>query len=329
MNIERLKQRLLALGYTETDLRVPRALTEEEFQGMAVDLQEWHLLANPKAIQKLDAQVAEKKAEAARRDDADADRFWGRANQEEINSALEMAARFCRKYPQFVQVEDNTTQMLEWLKSHRRAKPQMEDFEEAFAALSRAGSISVDLSKIPGENGGVISGYELRTSPIFWKILAPVTLTKAEKERQAISKMSADDFLRATPELHEKRISPIFKAQFDKAVATLESFHPEYERTDSNNKILLDYIGKHQAGLPFDSTQLLAAFDAVKDQLDLKSNVASHGATRVVEYEPRRSTSELLDNTKLKRKIASMSASEYSEWLRDNASGRAALDALG
>ena len=80
MNIERLKQRLLALGYTETDLRVPRALTEEEFQGMAVDLQEWHLLANPKAIQKLDAQVAEKKAEAARRDDADADRFSGRAN---------------------------------------------------------------------------------------------------------------------------------------------------------------------------------------------------------------------------------------------------------
>jgi hypothetical protein len=328
MNAERTKQRLLALGYTEADLKVPRPLTEEEFRGMTPDLQEWQLLANGNAVQKLDAEIATRKAEAARIDDADADRFWGRASQEEVNATLEMAAKFCRKYPQFVQAEENTQQVVEWLKAHRLAKPTMSDFENAFAALCRAGSISIDLSKIPGENGGIISGYELRVSPILWKILTPVTLTKAEQEKQAISKMSADDFLRATPELHEKRISPIFKAQFDKAVATLESFHPEYQRTDANNKILLDHIGKHQAGLPFDSTQLLAAFDAVKDQLELKSIVASHGATRVVEYEPRRSTSELLDNTKLKKKINSMSASEYAAWLKDSASGRAALDAM-
>jgi hypothetical protein len=328
MNAERTKQRLLALGYTEADLKVPRPLTEEEFRGMTPDLQEWQLLANGNAVQKLDAEIAKREAEAARIDDADADRFWGRASQEEVNATLEMAAKFCRKYPQFVQAEGNTQQVVEWLKAHRVAKPTMSDFENAFAALCRAGSISIDLGKIPGENEGIISGYELRVSPVLWKILTPVTLTKAENEKREIDTMSADDFLRATPELHEKRISPIFKAQFDKAVATLESFHPEYERTDSNNKILLDYIGKHQAGLPFDATQLLAAFDAVKDQLDLKSNVATHGATRVVEYEPRRSTSELLDQTKLKKKIQSMSASEYSAWLRENPSGRNALDAL-
>jgi hypothetical protein len=329
MNAERTKQRLLALGYTEADLKVPRPLTEEEFRGMTPDLQEWQLLANGNAVQKLDAEIAKREAEAARIDDADADRFWGRASQEEVNATLEMAAKFCRKYPQCVQAEENTQQVVEWLKAHRLAKPTMSDFENAFAALCRAGSISIDLGKIPGENGGIISGYELRVSPILWKILTPVTLTKAEQEKREINTMSADDFLRATPELHEKRISPIFKAQFDKAVATLESFHPEYKRTENNTRVLLNYIGTHQNGLPFDATQLLAAFGAVKDQLDLKSNVASHGATRVVEYEPRRSTSELLDNTKLKRKIASMSASEYSEWLKDNASGRAALDALG
>jgi hypothetical protein len=327
MNIERLKQRLLALGYTETDLRVPRALTEGDFQGMSVDLQEWHLLANPKAIQKLDAQVAEKDAEAARRDDADADRFWGRANQEEINSALEMAARFCRKYPQFVQVEDNTRQMLEWLKAHRRSRPEMPDFEEGFAALARAGAISVDLSKI-GEGDKIISGYELRVSPVLWKILTPVTLTKAKKEKRAIDAMSAEEYKRATPELHETRISPIFQAQFTKAAATLESFRPDYQPSEKNTKILLDYIAKNQSGMPFDTTRLLAAFDAVKDQLDLKSNVASYGATQVTEYEPRRSTSELLEGTKLKKKIQSMSASEYSAWLRENPSGRNALDAL-
>jgi hypothetical protein len=327
MNIERLKQRLLALGYTEADLSVPRALTEEEFQGMSVDLQEWHLLANPKAIQKLDAQVAEKEAEAARRDDADADRFWGRANQEEINSALEMAARFCRKYPQFVQVEDNTRQMLEWLKAHRRSRPEMPDFEEGFAALARAGAISVDLSKI-GEGDKIISGYELRVSPILWKILAPVTLTKADKEKREIDAMSADEFLKASPVLHETRVSPIFKAQFQKAVATLASFHPEFDRSDSNNAILLEWVAKNQAGMPFTATNLLAAFEACRDRLDLKSNVASHGATRVVDYELRRSTSELLDNTKLKKKINSMSAAEYAAWLRENPSGRSALDAL-
>ena len=80
--------------------------------------------------------------------------------------------------------------------------------------------------------------------------------------------------------------------------------------------------------MPFDSTQLLAAFDAVKDRLELKSNIATHGATRVVDYTPRRSTSELLDDTKLKKKINSMSAAEYAAWLKENASGRAALDAL-
>ena len=328
MNAERTKQRLLALGYTEADLKVPRPLTEEEFRGMTPDLQEWQLLANGNAVQKLDAEISKREAEAARIDDADADRFWGRASQEEVNATLEMAAKFCRKYPQFVQAEENTQQIVEWLKAHRLAKPTMSAFENAFAALCRAGSISIDLSKIPGENGGIISGYELRVSPVLWKILTPVTLTKAEKEKQAVSKMSASDFLKASPELHETRISPVFRAQFTKAAATLESFRPAYQSTENNTKILLDYIATNQSGMPFDTTRLLAAYDAVKDQLELRSNVASYGATQVTEYEPRRSTSELLESTKLKKKIQSMSASEYSAWLRENPSGRSALDAL-
>lgn len=60
MNAERTRQKLLALGYTEADLKAPRPLKEEEFRSMSVDLQEWHLLANGKAVQRLDAEIAER-----------------------------------------------------------------------------------------------------------------------------------------------------------------------------------------------------------------------------------------------------------------------------
>lgn len=198
MSIERTKQKLIALGYTEADLKTPRPLTPEEFRNMSVDLQEWHLLANGSAIQKMDAEIAKREADAAEIDDADADRFWGRATPEETNATLEMAARFCRKYPQFVQVPENTQLVVEWLKEHRRSKPQMHDFEQCFAALCRAGTISIDLSKI-GEGDRIITGYELRASPIMYKILEPATLTAAQKKQKEIERMSADQFLKATP----------------------------------------------------------------------------------------------------------------------------------
>jgi hypothetical protein len=129
----------------------------------------------------------------------------------------------------------------------------MPHFEECFAALCRAGSISVDLSKI-GEGDRIITGYELRASPILDRILSPATLTAAQKEKKVIEAMSADAYLKATPELQEQGVSPIFKRRFDQAVLTLESMRPNYVRSDENRKILLDYIEKHQAGQPFSAT---------------------------------------------------------------------------
>lgn len=80
--------------------------------------------------------------------------------------------------------------------------------------------------------------------------------------------------------------------------------------------------------MPFQSSQLLAAFDATKHVLQLKSNVSTFGATKVVDYTPRKSTSELLDGSKLRKKVNSMSSAEYAAWCKDNPSAATALDAL-
>jgi hypothetical protein len=73
---------------------------------------------------------------------------------------------------------------------------------------------------------------------------------------------------------------------------------------------------------------LIAAYDATESNLTLRQRASTFGATKVTDYQPRQSTSELLNNTKLKKKISGMTADEYRVWMAENESGRAALDAL-
>jgi hypothetical protein len=325
MNVERTIQRIKALGIT-ADLKVPRKLTIEEWNSMHPEVQSYHLEANGAAVAAMDELEANKAASAVKKADQGVDEYFATPDEAEQRRILKQGEQFAQRWRQFVVVEQNTQRIVDWILANRRARPTQSDFDEAMVTLTRNGELLIDLSKC-NAGTGIITGWELKHHPLMHKILEPTTMTAAQKEKKAIDSMSSDEFRRSRPELADGRVPPILAAQFHKAVATLESMRP-YDRTDENNKVLLDYIAKNQAGMPFSVSNLLAAFDATKHLLQLKSTVAEHGATRVVDYAPRKSTSELLDGSKLRKKVNSMSSAEYAVWCKDNPSAATALDAL-
>jgi hypothetical protein len=320
LDIERLKQRLLRQGVEESALK-KRDLTYKEWHEMSSDEQDWHTLINPEAVDRaLNSRAAEKQQEQENERNAeayDARRFHeNQYTKEETEQAITEISKFCGAYPQFKgAVIANRKTLLAKLKT-MNALPVFSSIVAAYEACVLDGSISVNPSIIGAGPETNLSGDALKNHVNIHKILA-------RGDKQIVRpEIKADDFLKEHPELvrNEEAEVGFMARHYEKIRIDLKGLRPEWAETAGNARILNAWLKNHS--LAFTLTNVLAAFDACKNRLELAPVIASAGGMQVVDYEP----APQRDLGKLKKKVMGASAAAYLDFITNDLAAREAID---
>jgi hypothetical protein len=304
-----------------------RTLTYAEYKAMPSDVASWHEFANSANVDKaLDAHKDEQKKAASKIKNS-VERMWtGAASTDESEAAWNTAEKFMKLYPQ-VRPTDSATgaAFRKYMRLNNLDPREFTSWETALSALAATNQPEIFLSPKAAGIGPEeqLGGYSLRSYPNLYLLLRPAP-TPEQAERIKASKMSADEWKRSRPELADP---PPFamQQQIDLAIRSLASFEADYVFTTENNEKLLQYVHKNK--LQFNLTGLRVAFNALKDQLELKPHTASGQVLVHTEYEPRE-TGQPEAPGKLRAKVARMSSSEMAQFLRENPSARRAIDGM-
>jgi len=347
---------------TKKSLAAPESLTqrelsESEIRRMPEPVYEWHLQNNAKNVEAaLNAPKiqAENKRNAAT---ATAQRFWNnRAPEEDVKQAQKATALFKEKYPQ---VRFDYTPNIEALNTWLRAKNLLITFPnlvQAFETLTQEGKLLLDPSALGISNEDEVSGHRLKTHPSLYKLLEPVPTAEELENRRKKNKynltaeekeMSAKQYREAHKEdWRETSISARHQQDWDKAIGFFLQAHPEFARTESNRKKVLQFIvtngglevpkqGPEAAnGLQINPQGLEAAFQALKLKGELELNEGAVQQGQVVGYTNLAGTEIdarsgfVANDTNLTAKINKMSAKEYSVWLQSPSNRKAANEIL-
>ena len=163
-----------------------------------------------------------------------------------------------------------------------------------------------------------------------------VFTSRSVPKKQDESKLSADQYWHAHPELSEERYRPHRAAgdaeSLRRAKAEVERFLAskiglQYEKDDANRDVLLQYLSDN--GLSLTAENLATGFGACKSKLKLSQKIQEHNGTTVVDFgervqNPSKITSELKQT--IRRKIARYDSSEYQDWLVRHAEEAALQD---
>jgi hypothetical protein len=325
-DFERLKQKLFKQGYRETDL-AKKPLTYAGWTSMSPDLQEWHCVYNPDAVDAaLNSQAAEKfQAEENERNAEayDARRFHeNKYSPDETEQAISEIQKFCAAYPQFIGASmANRETLLAKLKA-MNALPVFSSIVAAYEACVLEGSISVNPSALGLGHETDVSGFELRNYRQIDKVLMPAAKVLRQKTT------SADQYKAEHPELFRDENAEVafVSKHFERVRNEFKSLRPQYADTAANARILKTWIEKH--GTRFDITNLLQAFDACKDQLEMTDTVVSSGGHTVIDYgAPRNTPPALPEKQSLRNKVKNQSADDYLSFINNDSSAREAIDA--
>jgi len=324
-DFERLRQKLIKQGHSESDL-AKKALTYADWKSIAPDLQEWHCAHNADAVDAaLNSHAAEmhQAEENERNAEAfDARRFHeNKYSPDEREHAISEIQKFCSAYPQFIGASiANRETLLAKLKA-MNALPVFSSIVAAYEACVLEGSISVNPSVLGLGRETNVSGFELRNYRQMDKLLMPA----AKVLRQQTT--SADQYKAEHPELFRDEGAEVafVSKHFEKVRNEFKSLRPQYADTAANARILNNWVEKH--GTRFDITNLLQAFDACKDRLELTDTVVSSGGHTLTDYgAPRNIPPTLPEKQSLRNKVKSLRADDYLAFINDNSSAREAID---
>jgi hypothetical protein len=305
-----------------------RPLTYAEYKAMPQDVASWHEFANSANVDKaLDAHKDEQKKAAAKIRNG-VERMWmGAASTDESEQAWKTAEKFMELYPQ-VRPTDTATgaAFRKYLRANNLDPRELSSWETALSALAATNQPEIFLSPKAAGVGPEeeLGGFSLRSYPNLHLLLRPVDeKTKWHREMYK-PELSANEFRKQTSELQN---GPSFaeRQSVDLAVRSLPHFEPDYVATEENGNKLLQYIHKNKS--QFNVTGLRVAFNALKDQLELKPIVVHAGKTEMTNYEPAEHGQPEAPG-KLAAKVRSMSSDQYAEFLRNNKSARAAIDGM-
>jgi hypothetical protein len=306
-----------------------RTLRYDEYRAMPQDIASWHEFANSANVDKaLDAHKdAQKKAAGKIKNSVE--RMWtGAASTDESEQAWKTAEKFMEKYPQ-VRPTDSATgaAFRKYMRLNNLDPREFSSWETTLSALAATNQPEIFLSPKAAGIGPEeqLGGYSLRSYPNLYLLLRPAP-TPEQAERIKASRMSADEWKKAHPELHEG--TPfVIQQQFIKAAHSLASFEPEYVFSDENNAKILAELNKTRG--QFNLAALRAAFHELKKrgELELKTVSVSGQVLTHTEYEPRESGQPEAPG-KLAAKVRLMSSDEYLQFLRNNKSARAAIDGM-
>ncbi len=216
--------------------------------------------------------------------------WWNLDGATRVQEAGKIAGEFQQLFPQFASIEENTVQIVNFIKSQDEIF-SLENVISAYQTLCSQGLIWVT-----PENCGLVGGEAVRgkmlTSIRNWQqVLEPVKiLSNEEKEQQRIAGLDSESYRREflpkddVPALILKRIESDIR-QFCKQ-------HPEYDPTPEGRTILTNWI--KEQGLPVGHDSLEAAYAATKEQLHQANSIFDSGPSIPVRY----NASTLVDHRK-------------------------------
>lgn len=171
----------------------------------------------------------------------------------------------------------------------------------------------------------------LETLERAYQTLRPmgVFVEKTEEERR-VDRLSADQYRQEHPELADHRVPPVILKQAEKALLTFISTHPQYIPCEGNRALMMEWLS--EVGLPPTTGNLDSAFTALQSQglLKVNSAVVTSGATKLTDFGDTgpRGVPPQSSKYSFRKKIESMSASEYAERCANDPQFKEALDNL-
>jgi len=255
-------------------------------------------------------------------------RIWtGGSTKEESVAAWEMANKFIAAHPQ-IPLNDATAKTFQsFFREHTLDPREYTNWATALDRLGTEGRIVLSPKAAGVGPEEILSGNQLKTYPKLYLLLQPAPNAETRKRRELYKpELSADEFIRQTPEL-QNGPSYAERQAIDLAVRSLPHFERDYVATEENGKKLLQYI--HKNNLQFNLIGLRIAFNALKNDLELKSVTVQAGKTTMTNYEPRaQGAPKLPDKASLAAKIRNMSSNQLADFFRNNEGARKAVDAM-
>jgi hypothetical protein len=251
-----------------------------------------------------------------------------RDRPQEREAAIAEFKKFSDAFPQFLGSISplNRERLLAWLRD-RNLLVAYHNLVAGFEDLAIRGDLVLDATVCGAGPETEVSGHQLANHPNLYKLLLPVPARNSEHDK--INKMSAAEFLAATPELHETRIAPLAARKVSTVFDSFLSFHPEYVRCEANKNKILEALGN----APISIQSLEAVYQNLRGRGELELDntaIAAHGASRYMDLGGREYPGFPSESEKysFKIKVREMSSAEIASRCNDDPQFRAALDAL-
>ena len=276
-----------------------RELTLAEVKAMPAREYYWHSIYNSKNVE---LALSEQSRKAAGQEQAQKNRvrdFWDLSDTnkrtERANEIGQIGLQFEKLFPQFVSVEENTAQLLTFIKAQGETV-SVETLSRAYQNLCAQGLIWVTPENCGLEGSEAIRGKVLTSRPDFYKMLEPVKiLSDSEKEQQRIAKLSAAEWEKEHPRQAVMTQFEIYRRK--SVVSDFEKRHPEFDANPDCWQILMDWYEEYKEtsegrGVQFGIPMLELAFIQCYSKLaegdffwsEAPSKPVSYGITTITDH---------------------------------------------
>jgi hypothetical protein len=181
--------------------------------------------------------------------------WWSGDGTTRVQEAGKIAGEFQKLYPQFASIEENTAQIVNFIKS-RGEIFSLEAVIGAYQTLCSQGLIWVTPENCGLEGSEMIRGKVLTSRTDFYKILEPVkVLSDEEKEQQRVTGLSADEY---AAEFLPEPISRREIQHNQKEGAEFEKRHQEIDFDVADVwQTILDALSEENLGIRFNDLEYI------------------------------------------------------------------------
>jgi hypothetical protein len=246
-----------------------RPLTEKEIKGeMSGQELIWHETFSPAEVEKaLSFAAIGKHSDDAKKQVATKRMWAGQATKEESDKAFAAGDRFASNYSQFVRNTYNSEAMVLYMAENNLDATKVQSYIEAFDVLAPQGKLVLSPKAAGIGPEETLSGAALEQYPRLHLLCQPNKVLKPQ------DKLSADDWFKQHPELHETRTPPIILQKQQVAAATAKHFEQAKSGTAEGQAVrFTDMGGRDYSGYPPES-----------EKFSFKSKVRSMSATELAE----------------------------------------------
>ena len=260
-----------------------RELTLAEVKAMPAREYYWHSIYNSKNVELALSEQSRKQAGQEQLQKNNFRQFWNDAPEDtkkRVQIAGQVGYEFQNLYPQFVSCEENTTQIVNFIKDSGEVF-SLGAVIRAYQNLCARGLIWVTPENAGLEGSEAVRGRLLTNRPDFYKLLEPVkVLSDSEKEQQRVAGLSADEY--AAEFLQKDELPPIIQRRIESDIREFCLNHPTYDPSPEGKEILLSWIRRQGLHVCHDSLE--ASWLANQEKLHAANCIFDSGPSIPVRY---------------------------------------------